>query len=418
MNYLGYDAMSLGNHEFDKGWETLIEFVGGARFHVVSANFKFLDSKTLDSKIRPWIIVERNGEFYGIFGLLTEDTPEISNPGPDVFVGDYIAAARETVAELERLGINKIIALSHIGWDKDLKLAKEVGDIDIIIGGHTHTLPEVYPFIVNEDGSPTLVAQAGEHAKYLGHLSVSFNDYGVVSSWDGSEIVELDEAIEEDAACVAKLAEYKAPIDKTMATVIGNSLVDLDGERTNVRSQETNLGNLVADSMLYKASCTDASITIVNGGCIRASIPKGSITLEQVMSVLPFDHYLVAFDLTGEQIMTALENGVSQVEELEGKFPQVAGLRFTWDPEAKPGSRILSVEVSEAGGYEPVNPSATYRVVTNNFLYQGGDGYAVFAKGTDFMNLGYTDYEVLAEYITANSPLNPQIEGRICRELS
>jgi len=416
MNYLGYDAVCLGNHEFDKDWEALFKFVNGAKFHVISANLQFQGNNTLDNKIVPWVIIEKNGERHGIFGLLTEDTSEISSLGTDIVVGNHTAAAREAVAKLERLGINKIIALTHIGWDKDLKLARDVGDIDIIIGGYTHTLPEGYPQVVDEDGSPTLVVQAGEHAKYLGRLSVFFDDAGVIRDWTGSEIIQLDEAIKEDTTSAAKLTEYKDPIETMMATIIGNTLVDLDGERTNVRSQETNLGNLIADSMLHKARYTGTGIAILNGGGIRASIPKGDITLEQVMSVLPFDDYLVAFDLTGEQIIAALENGVSQVEEAQGRFPQVAGLRFTWDPEAKSGSRIISVVMKKADGYEPINPMDTYRVVTNSFLYKGGDGYTIFAEGTDFINLGYTDYEILVEYISANSPVKPQIEWRISRK--
>ena len=416
LNYLGYDAMCIGNHDFDGGQEALTKFVNGAGFHIVSANLEFPSESMLNKAITPWVIIEKNGERYGIFGLLTEETLEILNPGIDITVTDHISAARQAVTGLERDGINKIIALTHIGWHEDLKLAREVGDIDIIIGGHSHTVPEIYPTVVNEDGSPTLVAQAGDYAQYLGLLDVSFNEAGVIKDWTGSELLPLDEKAAEDATGTAKLAEYRAPIQQTMSAVIGNTQVDLDGERANVRSRETNLGNLVADSMLSKASRTGASIDIISGGGIRDSIPKGDVTLGQVMSILPFDNYLVAFDLTGEQIIAALENGVSQVEDEQGRFPQVSGLRFVWDPGAKPGSRIVSVEVEEAGGYEPINVSNSYRVVTTNYLYQGGDGYTMFSQGTNYVNLGYIDYEVLAEYITANSPVNPGIEGRIRRK--
>lgn len=416
MNYLRYDAMCLGNHDFDKGLDILTQFVSGTKFHIISSNIQFPPKNMLGNTITPWVIIEMNGERYGILGLTTEETTEISSPGTDVIINDHVSAARLAVAELERNGINKIIALTHIGWNEDLKLAREVGDIDIIIAGHSHTVPEVYPTVVNEDGTPTLIAQAGEYAKYLGHLSITFNEAGVVKDWTGSEIVRLDETVAEDATCAAKLAEYRAPVEKTMATVISKTLADLDGERSHVRSQETNLGDLITDSMLYKAGRTGASIAMLNGGSIRASVPAGDVTLGQVMSILPFDNYLVAFDLTGEQIIAALENGVSQVEDEQGRFPQVSGLRFVWDPGAKPGSRIVSVEVEEAGGYEPINVSNSYRVVTTNYLYQGGDGYMMFSQGANYINLGYIDYEVLAEYITANSPVNPGIEGRICRK--
>ena len=413
MNQLGYDAFCLGNHEFDYGSECLCSFVEGAEFDIVTSNLEFKEKSALDNEIMPWIIIEKNNEYYGIFGLLTEETSEITSGAADMVISNHIAVAREMVAELERMGINKIIALTHIGWDKDVELAGEVDGIDIIIGGHTHTVPEVYPYIVDPDDSPALIVHAGEHASYLGHLSVTFNADGIVIGWNGSRLLQIDETVDEDATFVAKLAEYNAPIEAMMAEIVGNTFVDLDGERTNIRSQETNLGNLVADSMLHNARHTGDDIAIINGGGIRATIPRGDITLGQVISVLPFDNYLVSFNLTGEQILLALENGVSRVEETEGRFPQVAGLRFNWDPEAEPGSRIVSAEVAKGGVYEPINPAEIYRVVTNNFLYQGGDGYTMFSEGTDFINLGNTDYEVLAEYISANSPISLQIEGRI-----
>jgi len=158
MNYLGYEAICLGNHEFDAGLKTLTEFVNGAKFHIVSANIQFPSESILDKTITPWVIIEKNGERYGIFGLTTEETTEISSPGTDVIINDHVSAARLAVAELERNGINRIIALTHIGWNEDLKLAGKVGDIDIIIGGHTHTVPESYPAVIDEDGSPALVA--------------------------------------------------------------------------------------------------------------------------------------------------------------------------------------------------------------------------------------------------------------------
>lgn len=416
MNYLGYDAMCLGNHEFDDGLDTLARFVTGAKFHVVSSNIQFPPENMTGNSVAPWVITEKDGVRYGILGLTTERTAELSSLPANVKISDPVSAARRAVNDLKSNNIDRIIAITHLGWDEDLKLAREVGDIDIIIGGHTYTLPAVYPKVIDEDGSPTLIAQAGEDAKYLGHLRVSFDGAGVIQDWTGSKLVPLDEAIPGDIACTAKLAEYRMPVAKMLATVIATTLADLDGDRATVRSRETNLGNLVADSMLRKASQTGAVIAIMNAGGIRASIAKGDVTLEQIMAVLPFDNYLVVTNLTGEQITAALENGVSQVEEEQGRFPQVAGLRYVWDSAAKPGSRIISVEIGKAGRYESINPAATYRVATNNFVHQGGDGYTMFPQGNDPMILGYTDYEMLAEYITANSPVNPQVQGRISRK--
>jgi 2',3'-cyclic-nucleotide 2'-phosphodiesterase (5'-nucleotidase family) len=415
-NYLDYDAMCLGNHDFDGGLETLTSFVQGAGFKIISANVAFPPGNALNKMMVPWIIVERNSERYGIFGLLTEETRDILTPGVDITITDPTAAARDAVAALEKAGINKIIALTHLGWNTDLKLAAAVSDIDVIVGGHSHTLPEVYPTEIDNHGAPVLVVQAGEYARNLGRLNVSFDSAGVITGWDGSKLVPIDDKVPEDAAAAAKLAEYQAPIEKMMNTVVGKTMVNLDGARADVRTRETNLGDLQADSMLAKAVRESAVIAITTGGGIRDSIPAGEVTLGQIRTVLPFDNYLVVFNLTGKQIIAALENGVSQVEDVQGRFPQVTGLRFTWDPQAKPGSRIVSAEVKKPAGYEPLDPSAVYRVVTTNYLYRGGDGYTMFAQGTDYINLGYIDYETLAEYITVHSPVNPGTEGRISRK--
>jgi 2',3'-cyclic-nucleotide 2'-phosphodiesterase (5'-nucleotidase family) len=413
LNSLGYDAMCPGNHDFDDGLRTFSDLINKAGFKMVCANLTFPTGSEPGEIVTPWVILERNGQRYGILGLLTEETSLITGPDIDIAIGDPIAAARQAVSGLEKAGVNRIIALTHIGWSQDLELAKQVGDIDVIISGHSHTIPNVFPTVINEDGSPTLVAQAGDYGRYLGHLDVSFDQAGAVKDWTGSALMPLDEKTPEDPVYAAKLSEYKAPVQQMMDSVAGKTQVDLDGVRNNVRSRETNLGNLVADSMLSRASRSGAGIVIITGGGIRDSIPAGEISLAQIKSILPFDNYLVAFDISGRQILEALENGVSQVETLQGRFPQVAGLKFVWDPAAKPGSRIISAEVKKAGGFETLDPAATYRIATIQYLYQGGDGYSMFSQGANYVNLGYIDNEVLAEYVAANSPINPRVEGRI-----
>jgi predicted secreted protein len=210
-----------------------------------------------------------------------------------------------------------------------------------------------------------------------------------------------------------KLEEYKQPIEVLLQTKVGESLVDLNGERANVRSQETNLGNLVADAMVSQTVSFGTTVAIVNSGAIRASIPAGDISLGQIREVMPYDNYLVVLALTGRQIIAALENGVSQVADGAGRFPQVSGLRYIWNPEAAAGSRIVSVEVKSDGGYKPIDLTGVYRVVTSDFLARGGDGYTVFQEAISVDSTGFVDYETLRDYIQNNSPLHPGVEGRI-----
>ena len=271
-----------------------------AGFPVVCANLDFSREKALAGKISPWTIVKKDGEQYGIFGLATENINELSSPGPDIVMNETIQSARLAVAALKKQGINKIIALTQIGWEKDLELARLVQDIDVIAGGHSQTIPDVYPTVINPSTTPTLVVQAGAQGKYLGRLNVSFDKYGVVRGWDKSQLLPIDTSVEADPACVTKLAEYQKPINEMLNTIIGKTLVDLDGDKNHVRAQETNLGNLVADAMLNKAAPLGASMAVINGGAIRSSVPSGDFSLGQVLEILPYGNYLVVIELSGQ----------------------------------------------------------------------------------------------------------------------
>ncbi|MBN1691275.1 MAG: 5'-nucleotidase C-terminal domain-containing protein [Dehalococcoidia bacterium] len=413
MNSLGYDAMTLGNHEFDNYEKTpqyLNDFVAKAGFPIVCSNIDFSKVPELSGKTVPYLIVEKNGQKFGVIGLLTEDTSEISDPGKNIPISLHVAAARRSVSLLQSKGINKIIALTHIGWDYDTELARQVGGIDLIIGGHSHTKPDVYPTVI-ENKEPTLVVQAEAYGKYLGRLDIAFDKNGVIVKQSGS-LYTIKEAAE-DAEFAAMLAKYNAPIERLQKTIVGKTLVDLDAERTHIRTEETNFGNLVADAMLAKSAPVKANIAIANGGAIRITIPAGDISLGQLQTAIPFNNDMVVFNLSGEDLVAALENGVSKVEDVEGRFPQVAGMKFDWDYNNEPGTRVRSVEVKTAEGYQPLDRSATYRIVTNRYMQEGGDGYTVFQKGMNVEYPGFVDYDVVREYIERNSPVNPAVEGRI-----
>lgn len=439
MNMLGYNAMGLGNHEFDKGPTALAEFINKAAFPIINSNFDFSTEPALSSlfknsvgegsvgeslkaSIYPAAIVDVNGEKVGLIGVTTEDTGEISSPGDRIKINDAFVSAASAVDMLEDKGIDKIIAISHLGWDKDKELAEQVEGIDIIVGGHSHTKPSDYPAVITDAqyNTPTLVVQANEYGKYLGRLDVDFDDVGLVKEYEGRLIdvaakdADGNYVYAEDQEFAEKLATYKAPLEELKNTVVGKTQVALDGARDNVRTKETNLGNLIADAMLEKASkLGGASMAITNGGGIRASIDEGDITLGEVLTVMPFGNTLVVLELTGEQIIAALENGVSQVEQKAGRFPQVAGLKFTWDPEKAVEQRIVDVKVKTSEGYSSINRSSRYLVATNNFMAGGGDGYTSFKEASKVIDIGFVDYEVFKEYLQQNSPVNPVIEGRI-----
>ncbi|SFF01212.1 2',3'-cyclic-nucleotide 2'-phosphodiesterase/5'-or 3'-nucleotidase, 5'-nucleotidase family [Paenibacillus algorifonticola] len=461
MNYLKYDAMTFGNHEFDKDAATLAAFITDAKFPFVAANVDFSGEAELagkfqnsisqaggnanNGKIFPAIIKTINGDRVGIFGLTTPDTALLASPGKVVF-NEVKASAAATVAQLESMGINKIIALSHIGYTEDQKLAAEVDGIDIIVGGHSHTkLDEPFVYRKDLDAAATLIVQTGEYGANLGQLDALFDASGQLTSWDG-KLVNVDQQIDkkyvfaEDPAAAAQVAIYQAPLKELEQTIVGKTTVELDGLRKNVRRQETNLGNLMANGMLDKvknSALIDKTgiagfVTIQNAGGIRQSIPAGDITLGSVLSVMPFGNNLTALKMTGAEITAALENGVSGTTPTseEGRFPQVAGMRFYFDSTKKPeiynsvtgvvtqkGERIVKVEVlNEQGNYVALDPNAYYIVATNSFMANGGDFYLSMKAAKDagrFYELNFVDYEVFNEYLAKIGTVDIGIQGRI-----
>ena len=435
MNMLGYQAMTPGNHEFDDGPDTLAAFIDALNFPVISANISVADGNPLSGKLMPYAILDVNGQQVGVIGLTTAETPILSSPGEGVTFSDaYAADVQAVVDELTAQGVNKIVLLTHLGYGVDVDLATQISGVDVIVGGHSHTLlgnaftAAEYPYpaeATSASGEPVVIVQAGGgNTLYLGRLDVEFDADGLLADWGGDTIF-MSRFITPDPAVEAVLTELAAPIDALKATAVGESAVFLIGDRAVCRVQECNLGDLITDAMRAE---TGAQIAITNGGGIRSNIPVGvdtpadpaldapqTVTLGDVLTVLPFGNLVSTFELTGADVVLALENGVSQAENGAGRFPQVSGIRFTWDPAAEAGSRIVSVEVlGEDGSFSPIDPAATYSLVSNDFMRRGGDGYAVFDENAiNPYDFGRPLDQVLADYIAANTPINPQIEGRI-----
>lgn len=429
MNQLGFDAMTLGNHEFDKDSATLANFIKQAEFPIVSSNVNMAKDADLgpifntsiggtseQGEIFPAIIKEVDGEEVGIFGVTTEDTVLLANPGDEIVFENAVEKANETVEMLEAQGVDKIIAISHLGYQPDLEFAEQVDGIDVIVGGHSHTKLDA-PVVVEKE-EPTLIVQANEYLKYLGVLDVTFDENGVIANYTG-ELKDIN-TYTEDAAAKAKLAEYKAPLTELQKQVVGSTSVALNGERADARSKETNLGNLIADGMAAKANeFIPTYIAMQNGGGIRASIDQGDITLGEVLTVLPFGNNLVTLDLTGEEILAALEHSVSAPGA--GGFMQVSGLKFKYDPAKAVGERVWHVEALTADGYEELQLDKTYRVATNAFTADGGDGYTMFKTAKEegrITELYIVDFEVFTSYLEKVNPVSPVVDGRIVQEVA
>ncbi|MCB1364647.1 MAG: 5'-nucleotidase C-terminal domain-containing protein [Rhodobacteraceae bacterium] len=420
MNKMGYDAMTVGNHEFDDGPEVLRGFMDAVDFPVLMSNADVSGEETLAGVLGKSTVIERGGEKLGLIGLTPQDTDELASPGPDIVFTDPVAAVQQEVDLLTGQGVNKIIVLSHSGYGTDQRIAAATSGVDVIVGGHTNTLLSnvsdraagPYPTMVNG----VAIVSAYAYGKYLGELNVTFDDAGNILEAVGEPLV-MDGTVTEDAATVERIGELARPLDEIRNKVIASAAAPIDGRRETCRVQECSMGNLVADAMLDRVADQGVQVAIANSGGLRAGIDAGEVTMGEVLTVLPFQNTLSTFELTGAELVEALENGVSQVEEVAGRFPQVAGLTFTWDASAPAGKRIGEVMIASEDGWAPVDAEATYLAVTNNYVRNGGDGYRMFTgDDRNAYDFGPDLADVTAEYLARNQPYQPYTDGRIARK--
>ena len=412
MNQMGYTAMTVGNHEFNHGPETLRGFVEAVEFPVLMSNADYTGEPLLADVLVKSTVIERNGEKIGLVGLTPQSTAELSSPGPNVIFTDPAPAAQAEVDKLTDMGVNKIVVLSHSGYEIDRYIADATTGIDVIVGGHSNT------YLNSDDDSaagpyPTVqngvqIVQAYAYGKYLGELNVTFDDAGTVTEAVGGPIL-MDASVTEDEAVKARIAEAAAPLDEIRNQVVAEASVPIQGDRSFCRAVECEMGNLITDAMLDRVRDQGIEIAFQNGGGIRASIDAGEITMGEVLTVLPFQNTLSTFQVTGATMLEALENGVSQVEEGAGRFPQVSGMSFAVDLSQAPGGRVSDVMV----GGEALDPEKVYGVVSNNYVRNGGDGYAMFRDAMNAYDYGPDLADVTAEFLAENAPYQPYLDGRI-----
>jgi 5'-nucleotidase / UDP-sugar diphosphatase len=410
MNTMKFDAMVLGNHEFDFGLDTLKKRISGASFPTLGANVTGM------SGLKPYVLKKVGGVKVGILGVIAEDTPVLTNPTN--VTGLTFAPVKETVErylpELRRQA-DLVIVLSHIGHPADRLLASQVQGIDFIIGGHSHTRVVDPPVI-----GKTMILQAWEHGKALGILDVVIENRAIKRARGYLEEIRPQGSPEAHAEAI--VTKYKKMVDSALNERVGETDADLDGE--NVRKRETNLGNLIADVVKETAG---ADAALINGGAIRKSIARGEIKAKDIYSAVPFDNYIVAIRLKGREILQALEHGLAQAEKGAGAFPQVAGMVVRVDFSAPAGSRIVEAAI----GGKSIEPGREYTVATLDFVASGGDGYTSFGdalrSSKDYSIVGgavkgeklaYSDpgrwlRDLVIDYIKARNSISPQVEGRI-----
>ncbi|MBP2300990.1 bifunctional metallophosphatase/5'-nucleotidase [Azospirillum picis] len=407
-NAIGVDAVTFGNHEFDFGVDTLKQRMTESRFPWIGTNVRSADGRAFAGTLPAWVRTI-DGITVGVIGLITPDTARLSSAGPDLAFAPVLETAAAAVKELRAKGASVVVALTHLTIEEDRELAAKVRGIDLILGGHDHDPISFY------EGS-TLILKAGHDAQYLGvvKLTVSTRDAGkgpVTSTVPAEWRFVTTAGVAPDPEVEAVVDGYTRRLDGQLAAVIGRTESDLDSRKDVVRSREATMGNLIADAL---REALKADVAITNGGGIRADAlhPAGaSLTRRDIFAELPFGNVGVLVEMSGQDLMSTLEHGVGKVEEKAGRFPQVSGLAMTYDPAAPAGRRVTSVTV----GGRPLDPRATYRVATNDYMLKGGDGYDAFTRSKVIVDASGAVLlaTIVMNYVEDKKTVAPRIEGRI-----
>jgi 5'-nucleotidase len=429
MNRIGYNAMALGNHEFDNGPENLARFISGLHCPVLSANLDASRDSHLNGKTRPWSIIEINGRKIGLIGYTTESTSVISSPGETISFQDGEKSIRQAVGELQMQGITHIVLLSHAGIQIDRQLATRIEGLDVIIGGHSHSLfhntdPKAdapYPLVLRTpDDKTVLLVSAGSYGRQLGVLKARFNESGDIVGYSGEPIL-LNASIKDDPDIASLVAELRSPFDELKHQIVGSSSIDLLNDEGSCRFGECAIGNLICDAILWSTASDGVQVAFYNGGGIRASIAAGDISVAQINEVLPFGNLIATATLTGQDLLRVLEHSVSRADDLDndgtGRFLQVSGMRYYWDPMRPVGQRIANAEMRQPdNSYKPLNLDAHYKIATSDFTRKGGDDYNVLKNNAmEPYDYGHAVTSVLIQYLNRFSPVAPRQDGRILK---
>ena len=406
-NQVGFDAMVLGNHEFDFGPAVTTARIAEAGFPILSSNAAEPDGTPIDGVIEN-LLIDVGPYKLGMFGLTTAATSIVSAPGPVTF-RPAVEVAAEQARKLRESGADLVVALAHTGHAEDEALMRQ-GAVDLLLSGDDHRMKV-------EIGDDTTFVESGAQAEFVTIIEIVMDTIegrkGPRFAWEPSIRVVNTVSVAPDPDLQAAVDAYLGRLEHELDVEIGSTAVELDSRRSVVRSRETGIANLIADAM---RAATGADVALTNGGGIRADriYPPGTTLLRRdIQSELPFGNRTVLLEVTGAELLAALENGVGRIEEGAGRFPHVSGMTYRFDASKPPGGRIAGVTV----GGTPLDLSRTYQLATNHFLGRGGDGYAMFVGAPRLIDTaaGKLMAAQVIDAITAAGEVTPRVEGRIVR---
>ena len=421
MNWIKYDAMCLGNHEFDRGPSTLANFVKGANFPVLCSNLDFSKEPALNGLVQPSTVLTVGGEKVGVVGAVTPDLFDISAPGENIKMTEIRSSVQTAVDGLTKQGINKIILLTHIGYREDQALVKQLKDVDVVVGGHSHTplgTPSIpgwpqpggpYPTIAKDStGRDVPVVQGWEWAKVLGELKVEFDANGKVVRIVEAKAFPVDETVPEDKGVASLLAALMKPIASMQNSVIGDTPSGVD--RRGQGRHDNPMASVVADALLASTAKNQSVAAFINAGGVRGAFDAGPITYGEAISVSPFNNTLTVMELPGSELKQVLEDGVADASKLGGLLYPSAGSSYKLDLSKPTNGRVSEVVIAGA----PLNLSKTYRVTFLNFTATGGDAHVTLKNSkSPRVETGMLDIDALVDYVKAHKPLISPGQSRV-----
>ncbi len=401
-----FDIAVPGNHEFDFGVDNFLEMMAQSSYPWAAINITNGDGSPVEG-LGGVMMREIEGLKVALIPVAQDTTPEVTSSG-DLIFGDTVDSAIAAAEQAEADGAEFIIAVVQTDRANDAELIAS-GAFDVIMSGDDHSYGTYY------DGR-TAYVETSVDAEFLSPVDINIT---VQTRDDGSRKIRwvpnfrfIDTAtVEPDPDTQAKVVAYQAELDESLNVALGATEGVLDSRRNTVRGQESAMGNLIADALRW---ATGADIAIANGGGIRGdrTYDAGTVlTRRDILTELPFGNATVVTELPGSQILAAIENGVSQVEKGSGRFPQVSGMSYVYDPSAEPGARVQSIMIGDA----PLDPNKIYTVATNNYILAGGDGYSALGGGkvlVDEANGNLMANDVM-NYIEAMGGVSAKVEGRI-----
>jgi len=396
-NFIMPDAVALGNHDFDYTADTLFKFLKKAKYDIVDANLS--NTQTHKTYFNPYKIIVKNNIKVAIIGIMTPDLYTLTMPTnlKNVTVDNYIQTTRNTIKLLKKKEKpNLIIVLTHCGVDRDKILADSVPEINLIIGGHSHT-----PIKKPEKHNHVLICQAGSKGRYLGKVDLTVDMKGdSIASFTGELVSIVDSKYKPDQAIVNRIDELEKLADKGLNQVIGTLVTTWNAHGED----ESNLGDWQCEVM---RSVTNSDIAFQNSGGIRKGLPAGNITIRDIWEINPFGNSLMKFSVSGDSLKKMLE----YIFVDAGERIQVGGLRIEFDPSKPAGQRIISLTI---GGVN-CDDKKTYSICTNNYVAAQYKKYFGFSKPFKVIDTGLVDRDIFIEAVKEQKSIDSKIDGRIKR---